>query len=263
MQYSGDDGKRSKVFEWVGDAPTLKTVKRVEKRRRADKKKNAAKNNGIDEILKNLDESPIDKFVAENPKDFGGYNPRKTTLENLQSVLVAFERNTRDEYRDEDGHFISQEKNKETGAWELVDVSEACVVDNRFNQKFRIKWGIEELNPEDNNLSKYCGESPVTIDYIRKVQFVINFFKNPKEETVVLESEVTETPTQSIEITKEIEAAIRKAVREEMRGALDAFEVEYQRQIEYLGKLIEKQTEIGLTFTEILSNINNSMSDSQ
>jgi len=195
VKITGDDGKRSKFLLWNGDIPTVETVRILEEGRKAAKNNNNVKNNRIPAVIENLDDNVIDNFITEHPEEFTEYNPRKETLENMLSLLKLFEKNTKDGYINKTGIFITTEYNEETNKWEVVDKSVTINVDTRFTPKFRKTWGIEETHPDDANLSKYIGESPVTLDYVRKIQFIIRWDKFYAKKEVIVETLVEETQT--------------------------------------------------------------------
>jgi len=170
----GDEDKRSPIVQWIGTAPTLKTVYRLEKGRKKIKRKNYDKNRGAERIIKNLGDTIIDNYIKKYRKEFRGYGPRDTTLESIHILLKTFEYNTLQDYRDKAGQFLTMKLNPNSGKYDAVDMSEELTYDTRFTQNFRRAWGIEEVHPTNLGLSRYSGDAPVTLDFIKKVQFVLN-----------------------------------------------------------------------------------------
>lgn len=271
LKIVGNEGKRSKLIQWVGDAPTLKTVRLLEKGRKEIKRKNLLKNSGVDKIIKTLTDNPIDEFIKEHRKDFREYGPRDSTLENIQTLLRIFEHNTLEGYRDKAGQFLTTQKDQETGKYETIDKSEELTVDTRFTQNFRRTWGIEEIHPENPELSRYVGESPVTLEYIRKIQFILNYerqlAKAPKPEPeVVVETPVLENPVFQ-RILEEICAERKKLQKErekwdkkvlELNGLYEKIHAENLEQAIGLKETFEK---LITTTLEITKEKNNTMSD--
>ena len=282
-----DGEKRSKILQRIGNAPTLETVDFLEKMRDARKKRmeekaaekkimqektiegevveektiegEAVMKKKINEIhvkiVKNLNENGVDNnkmdnFIIDNTELFIYYHPREQTIDNLYSAISAFIHNTRDGYEEKDDLFIDHVKDKETNNRILVNRLSKGNIDYTFGQNFRRKWNIEMVDPENDSLSKYCGELPLTQDYIRKILYLIHHKKNHAEKKKV--EVVAETPTQLIQdahVSLEI-------IQTEIRSGIKSINDENRNNIESLGKIIEKQNEITEKFINQLIKIN-------